>query len=262
MTHVEAHAPGMPIWVDLLSDNLEASRTFYAALFGWTFDIGPAESGHYTTCSLGGRRVAGMATKPPGPTPNAWSMYLGVTDSAAKAAAIQEAGGNLLMGPMEVFDHGTMTVAMDPTGAAFGLWQPKVHTGFQIINEPGSFAWVDLYTRDLARASEFYRRVFGYETVNMDGMPYVTLHLGADRAKVAGGIMQMDPKQFPVGVPSHWNTYFATANTDQAAAQVESLGGKVFAPGFDTEYGRIAVVADPQGATFSLIQLSAKAHGG
>jgi hypothetical protein len=162
---------------------------------------------------------------------------------------------------MDVFDQGRMAFAMDPTGAMFGMWQPMSHTGHQIINEPGAFAWTELLTRDLEKASAFYSRVFGYETVNMDGLPYVTLHLGPDKKTVAGGIMQMTDDRFPKEVPAHWSVYFATDDTDASARKVEALGGKVIAPAFDTDYGRIAVVQDAQAAVFSLIKLSPKALG-
>jgi predicted enzyme related to lactoylglutathione lyase len=260
MPKTDKHAPATPVWIDLMCDDTEKARAFYGQLFGWTFEVGPPESGPYVICFQGGARVAGMGKKPPGtPMPTAWTMYLAVDDADASVTQIKEAGGAVFMGPMDVFEEGRMAIAADPTGGVFGLWQPKRHTGFQVVNEPGAFAYTELYTRDLEKAKAFFTKAFGYSAVNMDGMPYVTLHLGADQKTVAGGIMQMDEKQFPPGVPSHWNVYLATTNTDETVGKVTSLGGQVMAPPFDSPYGRIAVVQDPQGAVFSLIKLSEKA---
>ena len=249
MTHLDRTAPGTPAWTDLMTDDPAAAQMFYGSLFDWTFEVGPPESGPYTICSKGGRRVAGIGKKPPGmPMPTAWAMYLTVESADATAAAIKEAGGNVVMGPMDVFDQGRLAFAMDPTGAAFGLWQPMSHTGHQVVNEHGAFAWTECMTPDLKKATAFYAKVFGYELVNMDGMPYVTLHLGPDKKTVAGGVMQKDD------VPPHWNVYFATDDTDATVKKVIELGGKQLAPAFDTQYGRMAVVQDAQGAAFSLIK--------
>lgn len=255
MPNIDKHVPGTCAWVDLMSDDTEASRQFYGALFDWTFEIGVPESGPYTICHRGGRRVAGIGTKPPNtPMPNCWSTYITVDSADATAAKIKEAGGSMMMEPFDVFDQGRMAIATDSTGAAFGLWQPMKHSGHQVENEPGSFAWHEVYTRDLQKAVDFYVKVFGYKPVNLDGAPYVTLHLGPDDKIVAGGVMQMDDK-FPEDLPPHWNIYFATDDTDRTVARVLELGGKQLAPAFDTPYGRMAVVADAQGAAFSVIKL-------
>ena len=61
------------------------------------------------------------------------------------------------------------------------------------------------------------------------------------------------------GVPNHWHVYFAVADADASTAKVTELGGSVVVPPFDTPIGKMAVVADPQGAVFSLFQPSTPA---
>jgi predicted enzyme related to lactoylglutathione lyase len=80
-------------------------------------------------------------------------------------------------------------------------------------------------------------------------MTYFTLHHGD---LTAAGVLQMNEKW--VGVPPHWMPYFAVADTDASVARALALGGQVPVPPFDTPYGRMAVVNDPQGATFSIMQ--------
>jgi predicted enzyme related to lactoylglutathione lyase len=254
MTHVESHAPSTVTWADLMTGDTEAARRFYGSLFDWSFDVGPPESGPYITALRGGRRIAGMGPKPPG-MPTAWSVYFSVEDIEATCARITEAGGSVMVPVMDIWEHGRMAVAQDPTGAAFGLWQPKAHKGFQLETEPGAYAWTELYTRSLAAAAPFYATVFGFRTVAMAGMPYMTLHLGPSDQDAVGGIMEMDDQKLPPGAPPYWGVYLACASTDASVAKVVELGGAVMAPAFDTPHGRIAVVQDPQGGVFSLIQL-------
>ena len=72
------------------------------------------------------------------------------------------------MDPFDVFDSGRMTIAQDPTGAIFGVWQANEHIGAQLANEPGTQLWNQCHTPDPARATEFYEAVFGYEIDEID----------------------------------------------------------------------------------------------
>lgn len=69
--------------------------------------------------------------------------------------------------------------------------------------------------------------------------------------EMLAGIMQIDPSWGDFR--SQWVTYFAVANADETAAAVNKLGGKVMGVD-DSPFGRIAALADPQGATFKVIQ--------
>ncbi|MCB9561534.1 MAG: VOC family protein [Kofleriaceae bacterium] len=254
MTHVETHPPGEPTWIDLMTTDPAAARDFYAALFDWTYEIGTPETGHYTMCFRGGRAVAGIGGKPPGsPMPTAWNLYLGTADVDATCASITEGGGTIIAPPMDVLDAGRLAFATDPTGGPFGLWQSKRHTGTQVVDEPGTLCWCELNTRDLDRAAGFFDGLFGLEArdVPMPGGKYVTLHRDGAEQPV-GGIMKMTEQWGET--PPHWMVYLGTDDTDATAAKITTLGGKVCVPAFDTPYGRIAVVEDPQGAVFSLIQ--------
>lgn len=253
MTHVSSHRPGTPCWVDLMTPDVEAARSFYGALFDWTFDIGGPESYGYTMCKLGGRNAAGMGQKPPdAPFPSAWSVYFAVADADETAAKIRGAGGQVVMEPMDVSDAGRMAVCADPGGAVFGLWQARQHTGAEIIDEPGAMTWREVNTRDGARIRDFYASIFDLEHHKMEGMDYWTLNVGD---KAHAGVLQMDA-HWPAEVPPHWMTYFAVPDVEAAAAHLTELGGKVCVPAFDSPYGRIAVVEDLAGAVFSIIKLS------
>jgi len=158
------------------------------------------------------------------------------------------------MGPMDVMGQGRMAVFMDTTGAPISIWQPQLHQGAQMVNEPGSFSWSELYTRDIPAAQEFYRKVFGWGIEETD-MPFGKYTLfDVDGRAIAGG---MDMSAFlPDSIPPHWLVYFNVENTDDSIAKVKELGGTVVDGPKETPMGPFAVIQDPVGAAFAVIQFT------
>jgi predicted enzyme related to lactoylglutathione lyase len=243
------------MWVDHTSPDVQASVRFYGGLFGWqSQDLGE-EAGHYTMFSSNGKVVA--ATTPPmSPgSPPAWSTYISTADINETAKRVDAAGGTTLVAPMQVMDQGSMGVFADPTGAVFAVWQPAAMKGAQLVNQPVSLSWNELATRDLNAAKSFYPKVFGWGVKSNkmpDGSEYVEWQI--DGRSVGGG--QAMGSMYPPQVPPHWLVYFAVANTDDTVKKAEQLGGKVVAPAMDIPQGRMAVLSDPAGAAFAIIQLS------
>jgi hypothetical protein len=130
------------------------------------------------------------------------------------------------------------------------------HTGIELANVPGAFTWSEHMSRDFEGAKAFYAAVFGYEYGDMssDGFSYATMLINGQQ--VVGGI-----GAFPAGQgddhPAQWSVYFGTSDTDQAVSTATGGGGRVLRPAADSPYGRMAVVADAEGAVFSLISTPA-----
>lgn len=119
--------PGTLCWNELNTRHMDAAKTFYADVFGWTYH-GDA---NYTGFEVDGRGVGGFMPMPdqvPADVPDHWMVYFAVADIAAAAAKVSELGGTTMMDPFAVPDVGTMVVAMDPQGAVFSLIE---------LNEPG-----------------------------------------------------------------------------------------------------------------------------
>lgn len=250
MPEKTSYAPGTPSWVDLATPDMEVAIAFYCPLLGWT--VAPGDGG-YRMFELRGRAAAGAAPiRTPGHPP-AWTTYVTVADAGGAAARIREAGGSVLVEPMDVMAAGRMALFSDPTGAVAALWEPRDHVGAGIVNEPGALCWNELTCRDPDAAKAFYRDVFGWSAADgtPGGQPYTTFSLGD--APVAGMIV-MD-ERWPVRLPAYWAIYFAVADPDAAAEHARSLGGTVTVEPFDTPAGRMAVLADPHGAAFSVIRL-------
>jgi predicted enzyme related to lactoylglutathione lyase len=253
MTEVPPHRPhGAPCWVSLLAHDLEATHDFYSQLFDWDFETTEQPFGPYLRATLNGRAVAGIGAMPRDRhLPVAWTTYFDTADADATAELIRDCGGTVGVGPLDADDAGRMAIASDPLGAVFGIWQPLRYSGVEVVGEPGSLAWNELITRETSMVGKFYSAVFGFEpeaVVSAD-FDYLSLHL--DGRPVAGihGVGQALPRDRG----SHWMTYFAVADTDAAARQVVALGGHIVREPRDSTYGRLATVADPQGAVFTVI---------
>jgi predicted enzyme related to lactoylglutathione lyase len=248
------YAPGVPLWVDVSSPDLDKTREFYSGLFGWNAQVVPdPQAGGYTMFYLDGKMVgAAGPTFSPDQHP-AWTTYICTADADATAQAVKNAGGQVAMEPMDVMGQGRMAAFADPTGAYFSVWQPQAHRGAELVNEPGSFSWNELYTRDLPRAREFYQKVFGWEIEETEmGQGTYTL-FKVDGRPIAGG---MDMSFLPDDVPPHWLVYFTVANTEDAAARVKELGGTILSGPQPTPMGPMAVIDDPVNAAFAIIQFS------
>jgi len=169
---------GTPCWVDVSVDDVPKAIAFYQALFGWNIELGGPEVGGYSIAHQDGRIVAAISPKMAGPgAPTVWTTFLATDDADATADKIKGAGGQVLAGPMDVMEEGRMAVAMDPAGAAFGLWQGARTTGLGVANEPGALTWNEQLSRDFAGSQAFYQAVFGYGYQDMsgDGFTYATL---------------------------------------------------------------------------------------
>lgn len=115
--------------------------------------------------------------------------------------------------------------------------------------KPGSFCWTELATNDRVAAAKFYGALFGWDAKEQPMGPddvYVMLMKGG---KTVGALYQ-DTRS---GAPPHWNNYVAVTSADDAAEKAKSLGGSVVAGPMDVfEAGRMAAIADPEGAMIAV----------
>ncbi len=259
MAYRDGHPHGTPGWVDLSTDNVEVSKTFYAELFGWRWEDqqAPGQPYTYSIAHLDDRTVAGLGSAPADMVEAGitavWNTYL-IVDSVDEAhQAAVESGGTTLFGPLDVMEAGRMAYLMDDQGACVGLWQAGRHKGAQVVKEPGAFTWAELLTVETDRAVRFYGAVAALEStttvMECEGNT-MTYHLWMAGDECAGGLMARQDEAFP----PHWHVYFVVDDAAQAASKVGDLGGKVQYGPFPTPMGIQAVIEDPRGAMFSILQ--------
>ncbi len=246
MAERNSYAPGTPCWVDLGSPDKQAAATFYAGLFGWVAEMDARpEAGGYGLFTLDSKNVAGLGPQMNPDAPPFWSVYMSVDDLDDTLAKVATAGGTVIAGPMDVFDAGRMAVVRDSVGSFVSVWQANNHIGAQLVNQPGTFAWNELSTTDLAAAREFYQAVFGWG-LEASASSDAAAIFSVDGRMVCGAHLAREG-EFPA-----WSVWFATDDCDASAARVAELGGRVLMAPNDMDFGRGSVVADPQGAVFGL----------
>ena len=254
---VKSYPDGIFNWVDLSTTDVEGAKAFYTALFGWeAADIPIGDSGDtYIMFRLNGYNVAGGGAMQPEMQaqgiPTNWASYVKHDNVDAIAEKVTAAGGMIILPPMDVMEEGRMIMGLDPTGASFGAWQPLNHIGAQIVNVPNALVWNELQTRDPAAARAFYGSVFGWDYATDDN-GYVMCQVNG---RTQAGIMAIDENWGDV--PNNWAVYFMTDDLDAKVAKVGELGGNIIVPITSAgEMGKFAVVQDPQGGIFTIMQFS------
>ena len=111
------------IHVELQTQDVEKSKKFYSKMFGWKLEKIPGMD--YTIIKVGEGTGGGMMKNPVPGAPDNWLPYILVDDVAASTKKAQSLGGTTCKDVTEVPDMGWFSVISDPTGAVFGLWQPK-----------------------------------------------------------------------------------------------------------------------------------------
>lgn len=251
---------GFPIWYELLSNDADASRTFYEAVIGWTVHAADPVAGgmDYRMIDTGGGNFVGglmnlTADMKAGGAKPAWLFYIGVDDVDAAVAKIKAKGGGVLMPAFDLAGIGRMAFVHDPQGNPFYVMRGASEassTAFDRLGM-GKCSWNELATSDQAAGNAFYAEVFGWDYPDRMTMPgdlgdYVFLSVG-DTA--IGATMTAQP-----GQPAGWRFYFRTPDIDDTAARVARNGGTVMmgpqeVPGGD----RIIVATDPHGVMFGAV---------
>ncbi|HEX3454782.1 MAG TPA: VOC family protein [Gaiellaceae bacterium] len=240
-------AVGTFVWRENVSTDPQRAQAFYTQLFGWEIEHFQAGDFDYPMISSGGKTHGGFPTVPEG-TPAHWVSNVLVDDTDDTIEKAKSAGGELLVGPMDIPEVGRYAVLKDPQGAVFVAFQGTGEGG--PTGEGGVFVWDELGTQDVGGAETFYNAVFGWTTSDMgeEYGGYKIFNLGE---KGVGGLMKMpDPS-----VPSMWVPYVAVEDVDATVAKAQELGGSAVIEGMDVpNVGRIAVLTDPNGAAFGIIK--------
>jgi predicted enzyme related to lactoylglutathione lyase len=262
MPQVTQHPAGSPCWFELGTTDQNGAKAFYSQMFGWTaleFPMGPG--GTYTLFQLGGKDVAGgyklMPEQQQQNIPPHWLVYFNTTDCDATAAKAVELGGAIVKPPMDVMALGRMAVLQDREKAVFALWEARMHIGAGVVQDIGSVGWSELAARDSAAAVAFYSELFGWKTAPSKNAPTQYTEFAVNGGEQMGGILQMNEEW--EGMPSHWGIYIMVEDCEASAVKAKQLGGKVCHGPFEAgDVGWIAILADPQGAMLSIIQLKTK----
>jgi len=248
--------PGRFVWYDLMTTDLDTAAGFYTKLFGWTLkDVDMGSFGTYSMIHVGDTGIGGMVRLDPSHgMPSHWMAYATVADVDAAARRAEELGGQVGVQPTDIPYTGRFAVIADPQGAwvspfAFAGDAPPEADG---PPPAGHVCWNELLTTDPKGALAFHKEIFGWDHKTWDMGPAGTYYLFTRDGKDAAGMMEM-PED--AEAPPQWMSYFLVADVDATVAKARELGATVYVPPRDIpDVGRMAVLADPTGASFGIFR--------
>jgi predicted enzyme related to lactoylglutathione lyase len=262
--------PGKFEWADLYTGDLETAEQFYTGLFGWSASASSdprsykdPKGGHkreYIVLSENGVPVAGLVQRS-GPVsktehPARWVGYFAVSNLAASLKSVTAAGGKVASSEHRVPDRGKQAIIVDPDGAVVGLLQSS--SGDLADRDPaaGQWLWFELYSQDPKTAGVFYQRAFNYEfgpDSKSDKPDHYFLTSGA---RARAGITSL---HF-AGAKPDWLGFVRVDDLEGSLSKVKSLGGEVVVPTQQSRSeSRFALVSDPTGGVFGLVQFPGNA---
>ncbi len=252
----QEHHVGKVIFLELVTPDLAASTRFYAGLFGWTFRDIQAGATQYAEASLDGRPVAGLVHRalPAGERRQpAWLSFFAVSDAdAAEKIALQH-GAKVLFEPHSFADRGREAVFADPQGAVFAVLASSSGDPPDFLAAPGEWIWSSLITSDPDTDAAFYQTLFDYEVFELPASGGAR-HLLLASHNYARASVNTLPANTPDPHP-YWLNYVRVEDAVKMTAKVAALGGRVLVePWVDRHGGKVAVVADPLGAPFGLLE--------
>ena len=250
------HHIGKVVLVELVTSDLAAAKQFYAALFGWAFRDIQIGGTKYAEASLDGHPVAGLIHKDVpagGRRQSSWLGFIAVRDvDAAKKTALKQ-GAKVVFEPHSIPDRGREAVFADPQGAVFGVLASSSGDPPDVLATPGEWIWNSLITRDPDAAAAFYQSLFEYEVFDLPAAEGARhLMLASDNyARASANSLPADKPQ----TRSHWIHYIRVDDAVKMTEKLVALGGHVLVgPRVDRHGGKVAIVTDPQGARFGLLE--------
>jgi len=254
----DEHHPGKMVWADLTTPDLAAAEKFYGGLFGWTFQRIRAGEVNYAVAMLDGRPIGGMVEKP---IPagqhqqSAWLTFFATNDvEDGKKVAVSH-GAKVLADIKSYPMRGRQCVFSDPEGAVFALLNSSSGDMPDYLPATGDWIWSSLHAKDAGAEAAFYQNLLGYDVFDLpsdDGLEHLILSTD-NYARASAN----DLARGPARRRTHWLNFVRVENAAEITAKVVAMGGRVLVePRVDRHGGMVAVVADPAGAPFGLMEWS------
>jgi uncharacterized protein len=255
------HHVGKIIWTDLVTPDLDTAKGFYGSLFRWSFRE-VAGDPNYALALLDDVPVAGLFQKALAPGQSqqpAWLAFLAVRDVDAAQKRVLQQGGKVLSKPHYYPQRGRQAVVADPDGAVFAVLAAEGGDPPDYLAAPGEWIWSSLLVRDPKQETVFYKALFGYDVYDLsseDGGEGNAQHYilsSDDYARAGLNALPADSKRRH----PHWLNFIRVADATDTATKAAGLGGRVLVePRVDRHGGHLAVLADPSGAPFGVMEWS------
>ena len=248
--------PGKIVWADLVTPDVERAEAFYGKLFGWTFrKIGDGDS-VYTLAYLGEEPMGGMVrlTEKSGEHKQArWIGFISVPDVSEAQRLVVSQGGKVLVSARSLPKRGDLAVFADREGAIFGVLSSSSGDVEDFLTEIGDWIWVQFLSRDGEKAAAFYASIGGSRVLDAPKPDGAKRWLLASQGYARASIVEVPPNQ--PGARPGWLGYIRVADVGATVSLVQQLGGRILvAPRPNLFEGKVALMADPNGAVFGVLQ--------
>ncbi|MDG3574910.1 VOC family protein [Rhizobium sp. YJ-22] len=252
---------GKFVWYELMTTDIPAAARFYNSVVGWNArDAGMGLESPYWLLEMPGQKQAtgGLQALPEDMkamrVPPNWTGYVAVDDVDATAEKCVELGGTIRRPPDDIPGIGRFAVLADPQGPVIIAFKPAPMDGDMppepAMGTPGFVGWCELYAKDVDKAFDYYRQLFGWEKIDeMDMGPKGKYLLFGRDGQMTGGMMRQEED----GPFCGWSYYFAVDTLDAALDRVKAGGGRVLEGPMEVPGAWVLQAQDPQGAYFCLV---------
>ena len=235
-------------WNGIVSTDTAKTLAFFPEVLGWKTQEMEMGGNTVTMLANEGTPIAHVRGPQMDGEPSWWNNYLRVEDVDATAAAVEKAGGKIVVPPTDI-PPGRFSTIATPSGAHLSLFREANPDDKDAPSTTGFIHWVDLHSKDIDADLRFIHDGLGLKTTEMP-MPNGPYHILNPEGATRGGAMAgMKPE-----APSMWLAWVAVESVDDALGRVTRHGGTVLGPAWDAEgVGRMAIASDPAGVVFGVI---------
>lgn len=244
-TQSEQHYIGKFVWFDLLTEDSKAAQQFYRELFGWRF-AADKNTPDYIVIYSGDKPIGGIVpheNKDPNIQESMWLVSLSVEDVNGAVSAVKARKGEVLDGPVDIKGRGRMAVVRDAEGAELVLIRAAGGDPPDAGVKAGEWLWVDLFSKDVQKAQDFYGAVAGYtpQSVPTADEDFIILLRRGSRAYAGVVKLKLDD------VEPNWLPYVKVDDLEDTISRAEKLGGILL-----LRTDNVAIIADPSGGVFGI----------
>ena len=252
---------GKFIWFDLFTRDLPGACDFYGRLFGWSFEDTAPGNPNLKTIRYDGIPIGNAAqikSNADKMTESKWLSFMSVANVDQTVEWITKNGGAVHIPPKDMPHRGRLALVHDPQGAPFAVLTASKGDPPDHPFVPNCWIGSELWTHDVTGALKFYGNVAGYQPetrkTDADSSYLVLFRDGQPR----GGMVKIPWKD----VKPNWVPYIGVRDIEAIVLKAEKLGGKVLV-GLDPDRkDDVAILADPSGAVFGVLQLGTDMNRG
>lgn len=252
------HFVGKFVWDDLFTTDPTTAVKFYSDLFGWTSTPIQRPNRLYTVMSLDGRPIAGITLLPEklaSATPHGrWVGFVSVDDVGRAAAVFTTAGGKIIFPIKTIPQRGTQAVIETEDGLIVGLIHSSTGDPAEYKADPNEWVWAKFFVKDSTTEIPILHSAFGYDATPESQVekPDTFILSTNDYARASLGRVPDRPNAKP-----GWLGFIRVEDIDDTVTKAVSLGAKVLSPAHVIDVKtRMAVLGDPTGAPFGVVQLA------